>query len=126
MSVDVYGNSGEETFFSNAGWAFVLNFAMEYGWHPAETMAPPNHKDWDGNYDAAEGQTISASDAEALATALSRGLDAPDRSERSKEVAAKLTHEVGASIDAFEFSPQSVEHWKNFINIARKGSFVIW
>ena len=126
MSVDVYGNSGEETFFSDAGWAFLLNFAMEYGWHPAGTKAPPNQQDWDGNYDAPEGQTISASDAEALAIALSRSLDAPDRLVRSQAVAAKLTHEVGASIDAFEFSPQSVEHWQGFIDIARKGSCVIW
>ena len=70
MSVDIYSRAGDETFFSNAGWAFVLKFATAYGWRPAGTIAPSGRKGWNGNYDAPEGQTISDSDANALAEAI--------------------------------------------------------
>lgn len=68
MSVDVRSYTDEETFFSNAGWAFMLEFAMAYGWQPRGTTAPRGQKDfdWDGNYDPAQGQTVTASDAKAL------------------------------------------------------------
>jgi hypothetical protein len=125
MSVDVRGQNGEEVCFSNLGWAALLNFAIAYGWHPAGTIAPPSSKDWDGSYDPAQGQTVSASDAGALAHAISKALDAPDRCVKSRDIAIAMSREAGRSIREFDFSPKSVEHWKRLFQIAKKGEFMI-
>ena len=34
--------------------------------------------------------------------------------------------DLGKVIDPFDFSPRAVDDWRNFIHIARQGSFVIW
>lgn len=127
MSVDVLSRDGiGETFFSNSGWAFLLNFAMAYGWHPAGTIGPPGKADWDGNYDAPEGQTISPSDARALADAVSKGLAAPDRAEKSHLITDALARATSAAVREFTFSPESMARWEDFLEIARNGQFIIW
>jgi len=101
MSVDVANAKGEETFFSNAGWAFLLRFATAYGWQPSGTVAPDGNADWTGKYDPAQGQIILAQDAKNLSVAILRGLDAADRSNRSDQIAAAMSREAGASIQPF-------------------------
>jgi hypothetical protein len=83
MSVDIKGCNGEETFFSNAGWRFLLHFAVEFGWIPEGTVAPPGRDNWDGNYYAAEGQTIAGADASKLAEAIAKGIDSEERAKIS-------------------------------------------
>jgi hypothetical protein len=126
VSVDVFGCDGEETFFSNVGWAFILEFAKAYGWEPSGSVAPPNHREWDRSYDPPQGQTITSADAEELSAAICRGLDAPDRLHTSEKVARILSQEAGRPIQEFNFSEKAVEDWRNFIRIAKKGPFVIW
>jgi hypothetical protein len=125
MSVDISGYAGAETFFSNAGWAFLLGFAGAYGWRPAGTIAAPDHATWDGHYDPPEGQTISAPDAEALANAVLSGLAAPNREAVSREVTSRLSAEAGAPIGPFKFTPQAIEDWVAFATIAKRGALII-
>jgi hypothetical protein len=80
MSFDIIGQNGTYFYVNNTGWAALLQLAVQYGWEPAGTQAPGfmarGHaiasKDWDGSYTFNDGQTVTDTDAKALAAALRR------------------------------------------------------
>jgi len=135
MSVDLQFNNARESFFSNAGWAFLLEFARANGWQPSGTTAPadwPPSEKWPGHYDPAEGQSISSDDAMRMADALDRGLNDADRQVVADKITDAMTQEVRAAtgshdaiIQRFLFAPKTVQHWREFIGLACESGFTI-
>ena len=129
MGIDLTGDSGEELRFSGIGWAFYLNLAQLYGWHPVGTRAPDGAlaTGWSGQYDSSDGQHVGGEDATALADALARALADPKREETEKVLAVKLSKDLGTTTGR----PVSVEPpdddtlLREFLGFCRKGGFRI-
>lgn len=93
MSVDMLTASGETKDVTNTAWAGILRFAQAYGWKPAGTIAPetwPESQSWEGSYDPAIGQALTAEDAAALGGAVKQGLADLDRSAGTEEFAGRF------------------------------------
>jgi len=83
MGMDITGKG--RVSFSHGSWSEILKTALEYEWQPVGTLAPQEldlegnvhtYKNWDGNYSSNEYQTITEEDAENLANALYKALEA--------------------------------------------------
>jgi hypothetical protein len=91
MGVDLFGHGGAS--FNWHGWRYLLDVAMAFGWEPAGTAPPPAYSfadgkiidpawddasqgPWDGGYFTNDFQSVTDADADALAGALFRALDA--------------------------------------------------
>lgn len=80
MGIDISGGLS----LSWTAWAYCLDVAQAFGWQPEGTLPPPDPEDhngppandetWDGSYYTNDFQTISDSDAHALAAALDRAI----------------------------------------------------
>ncbi len=84
MGMDI-SSKKSETRFSYGAWAEILETAINYGWQPMGTQAPEEldleenwrpKDNWDGNYSTSDYQLITADDAENLANALYKALEA--------------------------------------------------
>jgi hypothetical protein len=63
--------------FNIWNWPNVLRVAFEFGWKPAGTVAPANFEGkWEGSYFTNGHQLVTDPDAQALAAALFRAVDA--------------------------------------------------
>lgn len=75
MGVSLSG-IGEASFNWNT-WHSALNVALKFGWTPVGTSAPLNFgREWCGSYTSNDFQTVTDSDARALASALLQAVDA--------------------------------------------------
>jgi len=61
--------------YSRQFWEKALELAQSYGWRPVGTRLREWRAVWDGTYLTNDGQTVTAGDAFALATALEKSLD---------------------------------------------------
>jgi hypothetical protein len=61
-------------YWRNIEWTTVLDLAVSHGWKPEGTLPPslPDLREWDGNYDGNGSQSVTDSDAKAMAEALER------------------------------------------------------
>jgi hypothetical protein len=84
MGVDLFGHGG--AMFNWHAWRSCLNIAEKFGWVPAGTEAPswneggdipPADRDpeWDGSYFCNEFQSVTDTDAKAMARSLYRALN---------------------------------------------------
>jgi len=64
MGMDLVGKGGEIS-FNWAGWRYVLDFGVEYGWKPDDKT----------DYFTNSGQRLKNEDAKNLSIALQKGLD---------------------------------------------------
>ena len=126
MSMDLKNSKNEWCCFSNTGWAFYLNLAVDYGWKEAGTSAPKewdiSHGEWTGVYDWNAGQIVSISDSENLVAALKAYLDDPDRRLKAKALSKEFS-ENGIPVELDDSDRKFVEE---FISFADKNSFEIW
>jgi hypothetical protein len=139
MGYDLSNKSGGYVRFSGSGWDLVLAVARHYGWKPAGIPKPPNWNDakngpWEDEYWFNAGQEVTADDAAAMASALSRAAVAPDAIQiiemLRKELMAFVnkTHPAPAAMfgpmtddDAAKFRQRVVE----FAEFAAGGPFII-
>ena len=100
MGYDLHRDAEDEALayfrYNYWGWPSVLTLGARYGWEPAgtklkdlseeeirENNIPEDQVkryrevvvDWEGGYNSNDGQTVTASDASALATAIENSLD---------------------------------------------------
>lgn len=99
MGVDLSNDAGDERCYSGTAWDLILNLAEEYGWAPAGTVPPEGTSpdEWDGSYDASCGQSVHASDAQALAAALRKAAMDPALSTVQQELARALSVAIEAA-----------------------------
>jgi hypothetical protein len=93
VGYDLANSSGGYHQWNVLGWWNVLNLARIYGWMPRGTEPPAQPSDltpWDGNYFRNEGQRVSAEDAAAIADALNRLLDDPNREAAGERLARQM------------------------------------
>lgn len=94
MTIDLVSQAGETGSFTQHGWRMLLELATAHGWEPAGTepadisgmfsddtpaavvarQSALFRLEWDGGYTDNAFQTVTASDARALADALQRAL----------------------------------------------------
>jgi hypothetical protein len=75
----LYEVKGDSLHLADADWSELLTLAIENGWKPRGTEAPPTplgvaKPQWDGRYDDAEGQLTRFDDARDLGQALQTAL----------------------------------------------------
>jgi hypothetical protein len=112
MGFDLLSEYGD-TSFNDAGWASVLNLAIEYGWEPIGTappddwpiVEPGDNMSWSGEYFSNSFQEVTESDARTLGEALIRAV-AQERKSPTKW-------------------PQDWSHVSKFADLALKGGFII-
>jgi hypothetical protein len=126
MSFDLRNNQDEEFYFSTIGWAFYLNLATIYDWKMSGTLAPPewdsNQGVWEGAYDWNAGQTVTESDAIAIANALEKYLTDANRHIKAKVLAKELSKATGTEV-AINDDQMFIA---SFIRFAKNGEFTIW
>jgi hypothetical protein len=112
MGIDLVGNHGDAR-FAFGTWDGCLELAVAFGWQPAGTSAPPDHKGpWSGTYCGNDYQEVSDQDARAMAAALHLALAAlPKQKFTAKQ------RKAWASAEIF-----SVFHLANYAN---DGGFLI-
>ena len=137
MGYDLTSESGDTLRFNGAGWALLLNVAEAYGWQPLGSLPPTDCSgDWDGTYDANEGQIVSREDAKNLADALTQAQNDPDRTAREKQISAEINKELmQVEIELFGEEAINPDEYpeivcdaatlERFITFLRKGSFTI-
>ena len=123
MSIELKSSEGLEFDFSNIGWAFYLNIAIEYGWKEIGSLPPESWKgQWNGAYDMSEGQLVSEADAKNMASALEKYLKDPNKIKVAKAM-AKEFEKVGIPIEVDE---NDEEFLSEYITFAKKSEFRIW
>jgi hypothetical protein len=80
MGMDLLGNHGDERFSAEV-WSNCLERAIQFGWQPEGTAAPPawswpGEWKWDGGYLSNDYQRVTDRDARALGKALLLAIDA--------------------------------------------------
>lgn len=123
MSIELKSSEGLEFYFSNIGWAFYLNIAIEYGWKEKGSLSPEGWKgQWNGAYDISEGQLVSEADAKSMASALEAYLGDPNKINVAKAM-AKEFEKVCIPVDVDE---NDREFLTEYISFATKSEFRIW
>jgi hypothetical protein len=87
MRFDVKNSSGASFEWSVIDWWLLLNVALRYGWRPARTR---DTEESNSSYFESGGQTVSAEDAAALASALESFFNDVCRDEIAGEVAERM------------------------------------
>lgn len=129
MSVDLRRMNGEEFSFSTINWAIYLNIAaIAYDWPKAGTQPPESWSaedgEWVGAYDWNAGQTVTETDAAALADALASYLSDPNKNEVLQEMIEGISEAIGFEI---EVSPDDDRDYiASFVQFARSGAFQVW
>lgn len=117
MGFDLTGDGG---YFrcSGAGWADLLQLAVDYGWQPIGTGPPRGtlKQDWPGIYHSNEGQLVYARDANQLADALNRFLnDTPKPAKTMKRERTKGS-------ESYFLTSGGRDYLGEFITFCRSGS----
>ena len=127
VSVELRNVNGATFEFATLGWAFYLLLAEGYGWSPSGTLAPADWESqtepWSGAYDWNAGQTVSAKDADALATALGKYVADFERGRKANKVVAYLKEKFNLTV---EWDVEDKQFISSFISFAQQGAFEIW
>jgi hypothetical protein len=120
MGFDLRSTSGEEFWFNNSGWRYLMTFAEAHGF------------EWPRDSRGEEKDALTADDAAALADAIERGIGQESLSELAKRVSTELTSLLVTpsesplfSNEPLAFRPDVIDSWRQFIHFARKGGFSI-
>ena len=118
MGMLLKNNRPNYCFLTNLGWFECLELGQTYGWQPAGTLPPPEglpfSESWDGRYYPDHAQLVTSEDAEALACALQRALEDPER-----------PHPQPDEKNPFQDQGDS-RFLSEMIDFFRQGSFRIW
>jgi hypothetical protein len=127
----ILDRGNENTFhLKHIGWCYMLNLGEIYGWKPEGTKKPKGFgvfKKWPGNYDSSDGQKVTATDSNSLASALIKAMDDPEFDAKSKLLISKIVkaieksigHELGYSIEVDR------EIISELIGYLKQGGFMI-
>jgi hypothetical protein len=93
VGFDITDRTGGTMHLTGSAWTVMLHLAEQSGWEPQGTLAPPGVEPstWGGDYDSNDGQSISAADAAAFASALERASLDPDRGRVIQQVADRIS-----------------------------------
>jgi hypothetical protein len=118
MGFDLRSVSGEQFWMNNTGWRYLLTLAEAHGFR------------WPANADDEENQALTADEAVLLANVIERQLG----DEGSAALTSKISQELTKLLvipssspqfrnDPIQITAQSVDHWREFVQFARKGGF---
>ena len=139
MGLYFLGSHGRAFHTGNGSWTLFRAIAEDYGWKPGGTIPPANFDGgrWDGNYNSANGEEVSADDACALASALDHALRDVRFADRVTAVCYSLGFRDADAegrispkfwIDANNPKERAwLEHrLRDLATLCRDGSFKIW
>src|SRR4051794_26619683 len=120
MGVDLLSSSGEEFYFNNAGWRYLLTYAEAHGFR------------WPAAPDGDERDGLSAEEAADLAGVLEQCLAGRSLTDAAAHVSMELTNLllIPSESELFRDDPvkvtaQTIEHWLRFAQFARTGGFSV-
>jgi hypothetical protein len=120
VGFDLQSETGEQFWFNNRGWRYVLTFAEAHGFR------------WPLEPDGEEKETLDAPQAAALADAIERGLGSDGSAAAADRVSAELTALLVTPSDSpvfsdapLRFEAKTIDYWRQFIAFARLGGFEI-
>lgn len=136
MTYDLENRAGETFGFSQFFWPVLVELAKQYGWQPEGTQAPEywaqeEPDEWRGQYIGNLGQTVTASDANALADAIEAVLTDPN----FPTIITELEPEIQKQADGWTYMPITITSFptpdnyrsalQEFVIFCRKGQFEI-
>jgi hypothetical protein len=130
VGFDITDRAGATMHLTGSAWTVVLHLAEENGWQPEGTVAPPGvaPESWDGQYDSNDGQSMSARDAAAFASALERAALDPNRSRTIHQVADRISAMVREATKSDYQIETSASYWPaidDLIRLCRRGPVVL-
>jgi hypothetical protein len=126
----VTDRTGAAMHLTGTAWTVMLHLAEDCGWQPEGTIAPPGVEpgNWAGDYDSNEGQSMSAADAAAFASALERASLDHNRSRTIQQVADRISAMVREANSSDYQIETGASYWSaidELIRLCRRGPVVL-